>query len=228
MYQRFTSRAYKVMLLADREAMRFNHNSIATEHILLALLKQSNGVAAKVLRSLNVDLLHARAEVEKSMPNGLDRFSCGKLAPTPQSVKAIEYAIQEVRSLGHHRVGTEHILLGLLREQEGAAAGVLKRLGLSLDEVRRQVQMVAGHDRSFDSLGGPIWRWPMSEGIENSHVVLPRPPSEKHSRIERFLKVCVGLLAIAFFAAAACGIWYGVTTRDPATIEKETHEASGR
>ena len=124
MYERFTDRARKVMQLANQEAQRFNHEYIGTEHVLLGLIKEGSGVAANVLKNLDVDLRKIRLEVEKLVQSGPDMVTMGKLPQTPRAKKVIEYSMEEARNLNHNYVGTEHILLGLLREQEGVAAQV--------------------------------------------------------------------------------------------------------
>ena len=136
MYERFTDRARKVMQLANQEAQRFNHEYIGTEHMLLGLVKEGTGVAANVLKNLDVDLRKIRLEVEKLVQSGPEMITMGKLPQTPRAKKVIEYSMEEARNLNHNFVGTEHILLGLLREQEGVAAQVLMNLGLKLEEVR--------------------------------------------------------------------------------------------
>jgi len=145
MYERFTDRARKVMQLANQEAQRFNHEYIGTEHVLLGLIKEGSGVAANVLKNLDVDLRKIRLEVEKLVQSGPDMVTMGKLPQTPRAKKVIEYSMEEARNLTHNYVGTEHILLGLLREQEGVAAQVLMNLGLKLDEVREEVLNLLGH-----------------------------------------------------------------------------------
>jgi ATP-dependent Clp protease ATP-binding subunit ClpC len=145
MYERFTDRARKVMQLANQEAQRFNHEYIGTEHILLGLVKEGSGVAANVLKNLDIDLRKIRLEVEKLVQSGPDMVTMGKLPQTPRAKKVIEYAMEEARNLNHNYVGTEHILLGLLREQEGVAAQVLMNLGLKLEEVREEVLNLLGH-----------------------------------------------------------------------------------
>jgi ATP-dependent Clp protease ATP-binding subunit ClpC len=145
MYERFTDRARKVMQLANQEAQRFNHEYIGTEHILLGLVKEGSGVAANVLKNLDVDLRKIRLEVEKIVQSGPDMVTIGKLPQTPRAKKVIEYAMEEARNLNHNYVGTEHLLLGLLREQEGVAAQVLMNLGLKLDDVREEVLNLLGH-----------------------------------------------------------------------------------
>ncbi|MFQ5412026.1 MAG: Clp protease N-terminal domain-containing protein, partial [Phycisphaerae bacterium] len=144
MFERFTDRARKVMALANQEAQRFNHEYIGTEHILLGLVKEGSGVGANVLKNLEVDLRKVRLEVEKLVKSGPDMVTMGKLPQTPRAKKVIEYAIEEARNLNHNYVGTEHLLLGLLREQDGVAAQVLMNLGIKLEEVREEVLNLLG------------------------------------------------------------------------------------
>ncbi|MBQ2820354.1 MAG: ATP-dependent Clp protease ATP-binding subunit [Thermoguttaceae bacterium] len=160
MYERFTDRARKVLQLANQEAQRLNHEYIGTEHILLGLVKEGSGVAANVLKNMDVDLAKIRREVEKLVNQGTDMIAMGKLPQTPRAKKAIEYAVEEARNFSHTYVGTEHLLLGLLREEEGVAAQVLLNLGLSLDRVRDQILELMGNgkdsaERSAASVGGP-------------------------------------------------------------------------
>ncbi len=145
MYERFTDRARKVMQLANQEAQRFNHEYIGTEHILLGLVKEGSGVAANVLKNLDVDLRKIRLEVEKLVQSGPEMVTMGKLPQTPRTKKVIEYSMEEARNLNHNYVGTEHVLLGLLREQDGVVAQVLMNLGLKLEEVREEVLNLLGH-----------------------------------------------------------------------------------
>jgi ATP-dependent Clp protease ATP-binding subunit ClpC len=140
-----TDRARKVMQLANQEAQRFNHEYIGTEHILLGLVKEGTGVAANVLKNLNIDLRKIRLEVEMIVAAGPETVTIGKLPQTPQSKKVLEHAIEEARNLNHNYVGTEHLLLGLLRQQEGVAAQVLMILGLKLEDVREEVRSLLGH-----------------------------------------------------------------------------------
>lgn len=154
MYERFTDRARKVMQLANQEAQRFNHEYIGTEHILLGLVKEGTGVAANVLKNLDIDLRKIRLEVEKIVQAGPDMVTMGKLPQTPRAKKVIEYSIEEARQLNHNYVGTEHLLLGLLREQEGVAAQVLMNLGLKLEDVRDEVLNLLGHNMESSESGG--------------------------------------------------------------------------
>jgi ATP-dependent Clp protease ATP-binding subunit ClpC len=144
MYERLTDRARKVMQLANQEAHRFNHEYIGTEHVLLGLIQEGAGVAANVLNNLDLDLLKIRHEVEKIIMPGADSGTTGKLPQTPRTKKVIEYSIEEARNLNHNYVGTEHLLLGLLREKEGVAAQVLMNLGLKLEDVREEVLNLLG------------------------------------------------------------------------------------
>src|SRR6202521_4124899 len=153
MYERFTDRARKVMQLANQEAQRFNHEYIGTEHILLGLVKEGSGVAANVLKNLDIDLRKIRLEVEKIVQSGPDMVTMGKLPQTPRAKKVIEYSIEEARNLNHNYVGTEHLLLGLLREQEGVAAQVLMNLGLKLEDVREEVLNLLGHNMPTEESG---------------------------------------------------------------------------
>ena len=146
------------MQLANQEAQRFNHEYIGTEHILLGLVKEGSGVAANVLKNLDIDLRKIRLEVEKIVQTGPggEQVVMGKLPHTPRAKKVIEYSIEEARNLNHNYVGTEHLLLGLLREQEGVAAQVLMNLGLKLEDVREEVLNLLGHNMpdSTESGGG--------------------------------------------------------------------------
>jgi ATP-dependent Clp protease ATP-binding subunit ClpC len=139
-YERFTDRARKVMQLANQEAQRFSHEYVGTEHLLLGLIKEGNGVGANVLKNLGVDLRETRVEVEKVVQAGTEMVSMGKLPRTPRAKVVIENAIDEARKLNHYYVGTEHLLLGLIRERETVAGEVLSRLGLEAETVRAEVE----------------------------------------------------------------------------------------
>jgi len=155
MFERLTDRARKVMALANQEAQRFNHEYIGTEHILLGLVKEGSGVGANVLKNLGIDLRKVRLEVEKLVKSGPEMVTMGKLPQTPRAKKVIEYAIEEARNLNHNYVGTEHLLLGLLREQDGVAAQVLLNLGLKLEEVREEVLNLLGAGGEQEEGGQP-------------------------------------------------------------------------
>ena len=140
-FDRFTDRARKVLTLAQDEAQRFNHNYIGTEHLLLGLVREGEGVAAKVLENLKVELAKVRQAVEFIIGRG-ERPVVGEIGLTPRAKKVIELAIDEARRLGHNYIGTEHLLLGLVREDGGIASGVLESLGISLEKVRHEVVRV--------------------------------------------------------------------------------------
>jgi len=137
-FDKFTDRARKVLTLAQDEAQRFNHNYIGTEHILLGLVREVEGVAARVLRKMDVELAKVRTAVEFIIGQG-NQAVVGEVGLTPRAKRVIELAIDESRGLGHNYIGTEHLLLGLVREGEGIAAGVLESLGVNLDKVRHEV-----------------------------------------------------------------------------------------
>ncbi len=169
MFERFTDRARKVMALANQEAQRFNHEYIGTEHVLLGLVKEGSGVGATVLKNLEVDIKKLRLEVEKLVKSGPDMVTMGKLPQTPRAKKVIEYAIEEARSLNHNYVGTEHILLGLLRESEGIASQVLMNLGLKLEDVRQEV---------LNLLGAGVDDGPAGLGMKMGPAMARKPKSK--------------------------------------------------
>ncbi|OQX82089.1 MAG: hypothetical protein B6D56_00785 [Candidatus Omnitrophica bacterium 4484_70.1] len=144
MFNRFTERARKVLVLAKEEARRFNHDYIGTEHILLGLIREGEGVACAVLQNLGVDLNRLRRELERLISPGSIATIGGDLPFTPRAKKALELAAEEARNLGHNYIGTEHILLGLLREEEGLAAQVLYSLGVDLRKVRDEISSLLG------------------------------------------------------------------------------------
>src|SRR5688500_8334550 len=146
-FDKFTDRARKVLTLAQDEAQRFNHNYIGTEHLLLGLVREGEGVAARVLENMNVELSKVRTAVEFIIGRG-DRPVVGEVGLTPRAKRVIELAIDEARRLGHNYIGTEHLLLGLVREGEGIPAGVLESLGVNLDKVRHEVIRVLSQSSS--------------------------------------------------------------------------------
>jgi len=157
------------MALANQEAQRFNHEYIGTEHILLGLVKEGSGVGATVLKNLDVDIKKLRLEVEKQVKSGPDMVTMGKLPQTPRAKKVIEYAIEEARALNHNYVGTEHILLGLLRETEGIAAQILMNMGLKLDDLRQEV---------LNLLGAGVDDGPSGLGMKMGPAVGRKPKSK--------------------------------------------------
>ncbi|MGH9030947.1 MAG: Clp protease N-terminal domain-containing protein, partial [Acidimicrobiia bacterium] len=145
MFERFTDRARRVVVLAQEEARLLNHNYIGTEHILLGLIHEGEGVAAKALESLGISLEAVRAQVEEIIGQGGSAPS-GHIPFTPRAKKVLELSLREALQLGHNYIGTEHILLGLIREGEGVAAQVLVKLGADLSRVRQQViQLLSGY-----------------------------------------------------------------------------------
>jgi len=145
MFERFTDRARRVVVLAQEEARMLNHNYIGTEHILLGLIHEGEGVAAKSLESMGISLEAVRAQVEEIIGQGKQAPS-GHIPFTPRAKKVLELSLREALQLGHNYIGTEHILLGLIREGEGVAAQVLVKLGADLNRVRQQViQLLAGY-----------------------------------------------------------------------------------
>ena len=140
-FEKFSERARRVLSLAQEEAQRFNHNYIGTEHILLGLVRETEGVAARVLSNLGVELSKIRSAVEFIIGRG-ERNTPGEIGLTPRAKKVIELAVDEARRLNHHYIGTEHVLIGLMREGEGVAAGVLESLGVTLDRVRAETSRI--------------------------------------------------------------------------------------
>lgn len=143
MFERFTEKAIKVIMLAQEEARRLGHNFVGTEQILLGLIGEGTGVAAKVLKSMGVNLKDARIEVEKIIGRG-SGFVAVEIPFTPRAKRVLELSLEEARQLGHNYIGTEHLLLGLIREGEGVAARVLENLGVDLGKVRTQVIRMLG------------------------------------------------------------------------------------
>ena len=144
MFNRFTERARKVIILAKEEAKRFNHDYIGSEHILLGLLREGEGVAAVVLQKMGLNLQQIRMEIEKIVKPGPSTVVSGDIPFTPTAKKVVELSSEEARSLGHNYIGTEHILLGLIREGEGVASQVLVNLGLDLNKVREEIAELLG------------------------------------------------------------------------------------
>jgi len=169
MFDRFTERARKVMGIARREAQRFHHEYIGTEHILLGLIQEGHGVAANVLKSMGIDLEKIRREVEKIVKAGPAVEPSVQIPFTPRAKKVVELALEEANNLGHNYIGTEHLLLALLREQEGIAAHVLMNLGVKLEDVRQEV---------IEFLGGAVSD-EEEESEEEPGVETPAAPQGK-------------------------------------------------
>ncbi|WP_281356769.1 Clp protease N-terminal domain-containing protein, partial [Amycolatopsis anabasis] len=168
MFERFTDRSRRVVVLAQEEARALNHNSMGTEHLLLGLVHEGEGVAAKVLESLGVSLESVRREVEDLIGRGR-KPAGGHMPFTPRAKKVLELSLREALQLGHKYIGTEHMLLGLVREGEGVAAQVLVKLGADLSRVRQQVlQSLSGYEgeEAAEAGGG------RGEGTPSSSLVL--------------------------------------------------------
>ena len=168
MFERFTDRARRVVVLAQEEARLLDHNYIGTEHILLGLIHEGEGVAAMSLESLGISLEAVRAQVEEIVIGQDKSAPTGPIPFTPRAKKVLELSLREARQLGHNYIGTEHILLGLIREGEGVAAQVLVKLGASLDRVREQViALVSGH------AGGTLPAEPAGAPTRLMHLTVP-------------------------------------------------------
>jgi ATP-dependent Clp protease ATP-binding subunit ClpC len=155
MFERFTDRARRVVVLAQDEARTLNHDYIGTEHLLLGLVREGQGVAAKALESLGISLETVRQRVEDAVPPGRVEARTGHIPFTPRAKRVLEMSLGEAKQLGHRYIGTEHILLGLIHEGEGVAAQVLGALGADLDGVReRVIQLLAEYEARKSSSGG--------------------------------------------------------------------------
>jgi ATP-dependent Clp protease ATP-binding subunit ClpA len=177
MFERFTDRARRVVVLAQEEARLLNHNYVGTEHILLGLIQESQGVAAKALESLGISLEAVRAQVEEIIGQG-QSAPTGHIPFTPRAKKVLELSLREAKQLGHDYIGTEHILLGLIREGEGVAAQVLVRLGGDLSRVRQQVvQLLGGY-----AVGG-------EEAVARARLVRMTVPEEFREAEEQLAQV---------------------------------------
>src|SRR3982074_8038 len=175
MFERFTDRARRVVVLAQEEARMLNHNYIGTEHILLGLIHEGEGGAAKSLESLGISLEGVRSQVEEIIGQGQQAPS-GHIPFTPRAKKVLELSLREALQLGHNYIGTEHILLGLIREGEGVAAQGLVRLGADLNRVRQQVlQLLSGYQGKEPQESGSG----RGEGTPSSSLVLDRPTSTR-------------------------------------------------
>ena len=151
-FEKFSERARRVLSLAQEEAQRFNHNYIGTEHILLGLVRETEGVAARVLSGLTIDLSKVRSAVEFIIGRG-EKPAEGEIGLTPRAKKVVELAVDEARRMNHTYIGTEHLLIGLLREGEGVAAGVLESLGVTLEKVRAETHRILSNSSTTTSQG---------------------------------------------------------------------------
>jgi len=193
-FEKFTERARKVLTLAQEEAQRFNHNYIGTEHILLGLVREGEGVAAKVLANLGVELTKVRSAVEFIIGRG-ERTVRGEIGLTPRAKRVIELAVDEARRLNHNYIGTEHLLLGLLREGEGVAAGVLESLGVSLEKVRAETVRILNQSISQTHAGArPSSKTPTLDQLSvdltaMAHAGRLDPIIGRHKEIERVIQI---------------------------------------
>ncbi len=185
MFERFTDRARRVVVLAQEEARRLNHDYIGTEHVLLGLIHEGEGVAAKALESLDVSLEAVRSEVEAIIGRGPD-IPTGHIPFTPRAKKVLELSLREALQLGHNYIGTEHIVLGLIREGEGVGAQVLTKLGATLGKVREEViGLLSGPEPIPEEGTGMRWERPPDMHLSrrsNAAIVLADEIAEKRGR----------------------------------------------
>jgi len=194
MFNRFTERARKVIILAKEEARRFNHDYIGTEHILLGLIREGEGVAATVLQKMGVSLENIRLEIEKLVQPGPATQIIGDIPFTPRAKKALELSAEEARSLGHNYIGTEHLLLGLIREGEGAASQVLLNLGLDLNTVRNEVMELLGSALPGFGSTPAKTKTPALDAFGRDLAALAKenkldPVINRHSEMERVIQI---------------------------------------
>ena len=195
MFNRFTERARRVILLAREEAKRLDHDYLGTEHILLGLIREGEGVGATALQQLGADLAHVREEVEKVVGRGGGGLFLGQIPFTPRAKKVLELAVTEAKNLGHNYVGTEHILLGLIREEEGVAAQILTSLGADLEKVRQQViNLLGGGTKVVSSASPPSTNTPTLDRFGRDLTQLARnseldPVIGREKEIERVIQI---------------------------------------
>ena len=196
MFERFTEKAIKVIMLAQEEARRLGHNFVGTEQILLGLIGEGTGVAAKVLKSMGVNLKDSRVEVEKIIGRG-SGFVAVEIPFTPRAKRVLELSLEEARQLGHNYIGTEHLLLGLIREGEGVAARVLENLGVDLTKVRTQVVRMLGETAEVTTGGGTSKGSAKTATLDEFGTNLTQLASEskldpvvgRHSEIDRVIQI---------------------------------------
>ena len=196
MFNRFTERARKVLVLAKEEARRFNHDYIGTEHILLGLIREGEGVACAVLQNLSIDLERLRIEIEKLISPGSSASVLGDIPFTPRAKKALELAAEEAHNLGHNYIGTEHILLGLIREGEGLASQVLFSLGVDLRKIREEISaLLGGGGQAFQGASSPaVSKTPALDSFGRDLTKLAKdgkldPVIGRKTEIERVIQV---------------------------------------
>ena len=202
MFERFTERARQVVVLAQEEARALKHNYIGTEHILLGLLREEEGIAARVLESLRVTLEDVRAQVAEIIGQG-DELAIGQIPFTPRAKKVLELSLREAISLGHNWIGTEHVLLGLVREREGVASRILLDLGVTADAVRDAVI------RQLSGMGQRVERSEASLVASSARRRMPRRVATYRGR--RGLSPTTALVVgwLLFGAALGVGILIG-------------------
>ena len=196
MFERFTEKAIKVIMLAQEEARRLGHNFVGTEQILLGLIGEGTGVAAKVLKSMGVNLKDSRVEVEKIIGRG-SGFVAVEIPFTPRAKRVLELSLEEARQLGHNYIGTEHLLLGLIREGEGVAARVLENLGVDLTKVRTQVVRMLGETAEVTTGSGSTKGSAKTSTLDEFGTNLTKLASEskldpvvgRHSEIDRVIQI---------------------------------------
>jgi ATP-dependent Clp protease ATP-binding subunit ClpA len=199
-FDKFTERARRVLRLAQEEAQRFQHNYIGTEHLLLGLVREDEGVAAKVLHDLGVDLQKVRSSIEDIIGRG-DRIVLGEIGLTPRAKQVIELSVDEARRMNHHYIGTEHLLLGLIREGEGIAVGVLESLGVNLEQARRQTLVVLSgggqggvqepRQEETEEVEIPDQDKDRAINLESVQDEDDRPPGSTRGQMDRFNKFSV-------------------------------------
>jgi len=194
MFNRFTERARKVLVLAKEEARRFNHDYIGTEHVLLGLIREGEGVACAVLQNLGADLERLRIEIEKLISSGSTTSVLGDIPFTPRAKKALELAAEEARSLGHNYIGTEHILLGLLREEEGLASQALFSLGIDLKKIKDEISALLGGGGYSQAVSAPSSKTPALDSFGRDLAKLAKeekldPVIGRKTEIERVIQI---------------------------------------
>jgi len=173
MFERFTERARQVVVLAQDEARALRHNYIGTEHLLLGLLREQDGIAARVLDSLGITIEEVRVEVGRIVGEG-DEATASQIPFTPRAKKVLELALREAQALGHHYIGTEHLLLGLVRENEGVAARILLELDADAEKIRGEIIGMLSGGRAESPSGETVARMSSGSGGRVERVPMPR------------------------------------------------------
>jgi ATP-dependent Clp protease ATP-binding subunit ClpA len=198
MFEKFTDRARRVVVLAQEEARMLNHNYIGTEHLLLGLIHEGEGVAARALESIGISLEAVRQNVEEMIGRGQHALT-GHIPFTPRAKKVLELSLRESQQLGHDYIGTEHILLGLIREGEGVAAQVLVKLGADLNRVRQQVlQILRGGEREEAAENEALAPWEAAGGLAGTEpeVRIAGSPAQMAEILARLRSIDIRLAAV--------------------------------